>query len=77
MTSKAAIDAFVAQPALALVRISRSGGKFGNLACRELARKGYRVYPIHPSADAIDGLHTGGCGGFWESSLRNCSTRAI
>ena len=56
MTSRAAIDAFVAQPALAVVGASRSGKKFGNLACRELRTKGYRVYPIHPSADTIDGV---------------------
>lgn len=57
MTSKVAVDAFLAQPALALVGISRSGKKFGNLACRELALKGYRVYPIHPSAETIEGRH--------------------
>jgi len=52
-----AIGQFLAQPALALalVGLSRSGKKFGNVACRELKAKGYRVYPIHPSADVIDG----------------------
>ncbi|MGE5242973.1 MAG: CoA-binding protein [Betaproteobacteria bacterium] len=55
MTSQASVDAFLAQPALALVGMSRSGRKFGNLACRELTAKGYRVHPIHPSAEAIDG----------------------
>lgn len=55
MTSRASIDAFLAQPALALVGISRSGKKFGNLAFRELVAKGYRVYPIHPAADTIQG----------------------
>jgi uncharacterized protein len=56
MTSQAAIDEFLVQPAVALVGMSRSGKKFGNLAYRELTTKGYRVYPIHPSADAIDGV---------------------
>jgi predicted CoA-binding protein len=56
MTSPAAVEAFVQQPALALVGMSRSGRKFGNAACRELKRKGYRVYPIHLSADAIEGI---------------------
>lgn len=55
MASRASIDAFLAQPALALVGISRSGRKFGNLAFRELVAKGYRVYPIHPAADTIEG----------------------
>jgi uncharacterized protein len=54
-TTSQAIDQFLAQPALALVGISRSGKKFGNIACRELKAKGYRVYPIHPSAAVIDG----------------------
>ena len=55
ITSRAAVDAFLAHPAVALVGLSRSGKKFGNLACRELQAKGYRVYPIHPTADSIDG----------------------
>jgi uncharacterized protein len=56
MSTRAAIDAFLAQPALALVGLSRSGKKFGNIACRELQSKGYRVYPIHPVAEVIDGV---------------------
>ncbi len=55
MTSRAAVDSFLAQPALALVGMSRSGKRFGNLAYRELTAKGYRVYPIHPAADMIEG----------------------
>ena len=27
---------------------------FGNLACRELRAKGYRVYTIHPAATTLD-----------------------
>jgi hypothetical protein len=56
MASRADIDRFIAQPTIALVGLSRSGRKFGNLARRVLAAKGYRVYPIHPSADVIDGV---------------------
>ena len=55
MTSRAAIEAFLARPAIAIAGVSRSGKKFGNLAWRELRAKGYRVYAIHPSADVIDG----------------------
>jgi len=55
-TARAAIDAFVAQPALALMGASRSGRKFGNAALRELRARGYRVYPVHPTADVIDGV---------------------
>ncbi len=57
MTSTAErIHAFIAQPAMAIVGMSRSGKKFGNAAFRELRAKGYRLYPIHRSAPAIDGV---------------------
>jgi len=55
-TEQATIDAFVAEPALALVGVSRSGKKFGNIALRELRSHGYRVYPVHPLATEIDGV---------------------
>jgi uncharacterized protein len=47
--------AFLRDGAIAVVGVSRSGKKFGNAACRTLRDKGYRVYPIHPSATMIDG----------------------
>lgn len=50
------VERFVAEPALAIVGVSRSGAKFGNAAARELRAKGYRVYPIHPGATSIDGM---------------------
>jgi len=56
MSSMATIDEFVSQPALALMGMSRSGKKFGNLAYRTLVAKGYRVYPIHPEATTIAGV---------------------
>jgi predicted CoA-binding protein len=55
-TSRAAVDQFLAKPALAIVGVSRSGRKFGNLAMRELRVRGYRVYPIHPVAQTIDAV---------------------
>lgn len=55
-TAQATIDAFVAEPALALMGASRGGKKFGNVALRELRLHGYRVYPVHPVAGAIDGV---------------------
>jgi len=55
MKSKASIEAFLAEPAMAVVGVSRSGKGFGNAAARELRRKGYRIYPINPQADLIDG----------------------
>jgi predicted CoA-binding protein len=53
MATRQAIDAFLANRAIALVGMSRSGGKFGNAAWRTLSSKGYRVYPIHPFATVI------------------------
>ena len=55
MTSKASIDAFLAEPAIAVVGVSRSGKGFGNMAARALRQKGYRVYPVNPNADLVDG----------------------
>ena len=55
MTNKQTIQEFLAQPALAVVGVSRSGKKFGNTAFRELKAKGYRVYPVHPEAQTIEG----------------------
>jgi uncharacterized protein len=48
------IDAFVSQPAIALVGASRSGKSFGNAAYRALRRRGYRVHAVHPSAQSVD-----------------------
>ncbi|MCG6963845.1 MAG: CoA-binding protein [Acidobacteria bacterium] len=56
MTSRAAVDAFLAQRTLALAGASRSGKKFGNTILRELRMKGYEVIPVHPEAEAVDGV---------------------
>lgn len=50
------VDAFLSQPALALVGVSRSGEKFGNVILRELTSKGRRVYPLHPVLERLDGV---------------------
>jgi len=55
MTSKAAVDDFVGQRRLAIVGVSRRGKKFGNFAFRELRSKGYKVLPVHPQAETIEG----------------------
>jgi len=55
MTSKAAIDDFLSQRTLAIAGMSRSGRKFGNSIYREMRSKGYRLLPIHPHAQEIDG----------------------
>ena len=55
MTAKSAVEAFLSQKTIAVVGASRSGKKFGNGASRELRKKGYRVIPVHPEAEEIDG----------------------
>jgi len=55
MTSKAAVMDFVNQRSLAVVGVSRSGKKFGNTAYRELKAKGYRLVPVHPEAETLEG----------------------
>src|SRR5215831_6383638 len=55
MNATQAIQAFLAQPALAIVGVSRTGRRFGNTALRVLKEKGYRVYPIHPGVSQLDG----------------------
>ena len=55
MIARRLVDEFVAQEALAVVGVSRSGKGFGNAAVRELVANGYRVYPVHPAAESIQG----------------------
>lgn len=53
--TKTAVADFLDQRTLAVVGVSRSGQKFGNRAAAELRRKGYRVIPVHPEAESIEG----------------------
>jgi predicted CoA-binding protein len=55
MTSRAVVDDFVSQRKLAVVGVSRQKMKFGNLAFKELRRKGYKLFPVHPHAETIEG----------------------
>ena len=56
MTTKSAIDDFVSQRTFAIVGVSRSGKKFGNNTFRELTSHGYKLYPIHPEAETLEGV---------------------
>ena len=56
MTSKQSVDEFLAQECLAVVGVSRSGKGFGNATFRELRANGYRVLPVHPSAESFEGV---------------------
>ncbi len=50
------IEQFVSSKRIAVVGMSRSGKKFGNMAAKELKAKGYEIYPVHPDAVEIDGF---------------------
>ena len=56
MISKAIIDEFLGQRALAFVGVSRSPRKFANSAFRELRKAGYRLVPVHADMPVFDGL---------------------
>jgi uncharacterized protein len=58
MTSKTAVDGFMAERTLAIVGVSRSGRKFGNAILKDLSAKGYRMLPVHPEATTIDQFPT-------------------
>lgn len=55
MTTKAAIDSFLAARRLAVVGVSGAKRKFGNVVYKELRAKGYEVYPVNPRAEEVDG----------------------
>jgi len=50
------IESFITAKKMAVVGFSRSGRKFGNMAGKELIKRGYEVFPVHPRAVEIDGL---------------------
>jgi predicted CoA-binding protein len=55
MMTKAAVADFTAQQKFAVVGISRKGRKFGNMAFKELKQQGYRLFPVNPNAETIEG----------------------
>ena len=57
MTARIVINDFLTHDVFAVVGVSRSEKKFGNIAYRELRNKGYRVYTINPKADVVEGDH--------------------
>ncbi len=56
MTTMAAIDHFLAEKSLAVVGVSRSAKKFGNLAFRTLSARGYTLYPVNTNAETVEGV---------------------
>ncbi len=50
-----AIEGFIQGKRIAVVGVSRSGQKFGNIAYQELKSRGYQVFPVHPEAQELAG----------------------
>src|SRR5437588_9532129 len=46
----------MSKPTIAVVGASADRRKFGNKCVRAYLSKGYEVYPVHPSADMVEGL---------------------
>ena len=53
--TRATIEGFVSQRRLAIVGVSTSGRKFGNFALKDLRKRGYEVFAVHPTAAEIAG----------------------
>jgi len=49
------IQYFINTKHIAIVGAGSSGKKFGNYVYKELKKKGYTVYPVHPTAETIEG----------------------
>ncbi len=55
MTTRAEIDDFLKQKSIAMFGVSRNSNKFGSNCYKELKRKGYKLFPIHPEVETIQG----------------------
>jgi len=55
VATKQEVSEFLSQKTLAVVGVSRNQEKFSNGVYRELKAKGYRVFPINPNAETIEG----------------------
>lgn len=52
---KQAIEQFLQSKNIAIVGTFSKSAKFGNLAYKELSKKNFNLYLIHPKAKKIDG----------------------
>jgi len=55
MTTRATVDDFLTHGPWAVVGVSRDTKKFGHMAYRELKTRGYRLFPINPNVENIEG----------------------
>lgn len=46
----------IMSPTIAIIGASTDPKKFGNKAVRAYIQRGYQVFPVHPSAQTIEGL---------------------
>ena len=53
---KTIIEKFVSDKNIALIGVSANKQKFGNFLLHELTKKGYTVFPVHPSLTEIEGI---------------------
>lgn len=49
------IEEFIQSKRLAVVGVSSSPQKFGNMVYKELKERGYQVFAVHPKLEKIDG----------------------
>ena len=55
MNTRKEVEDFLGRKHLAVVGVSRSGKDFSNIAYRDLKQKGYRLVPVNPHADSLEG----------------------
>jgi len=53
---KAIIEKFVGDKNIALIGVSADKQKFGNALLHELTKKGYTVFPVHPTLAEVEGI---------------------
>lgn len=51
-----AVNDFIQCKNLALLGLSKTKGKFGNYAYKELTSRGYHVFAVHPTEKEIEGI---------------------
>jgi len=53
---KAIIEKFVGDKNIALIGVSANKQKFGNYLLYELTKRGYTIFPIHPTLAEVEGI---------------------
>lgn len=54
--TKQNIETFFTESSIAVVGASAKSKKFGNEAIKELVKKNYNVFSVHPSAETLEGV---------------------